>query len=90
MSVFEIAEARSLLVDSPVRFMRAFHTGLRAVADGLDTERSLRTWTRGGDASSAAGLIEGLAAARAEAGAPITSAAPFWRRNALRTRQVAA
>lgn len=90
MSVFEIAEARSLLVDSPTRFMHAFHVGLDAVAVGLDTEQLLRAWTRRGDASSAAGLIEGLAAARAEAGAPVTSAAPFWRRNAMRTRPVAA
>jgi hypothetical protein len=64
----QIAEARALLSDSPIRFMQAYHVGLCAVADDLGTEQALRASTRGGDASSAAGLIEGLAAARAEAG----------------------
>jgi len=71
MTVFDIAEARSLTVESPDSFVLAFHTGLHAVEQDVDTARFLRSLTGGGDASSAAGFLEGMAAARAAAGWPL-------------------
>ncbi|WP_329131423.1 hypothetical protein OG552_10170 [Streptomyces sp. NBC_01476] len=90
MSAIEIAEARSLTVEDPQSFMLAFHAGRRAAGMDVDTAQFLRSLCTDGHASSAAGFVEGLAAANAEAGIPVSSAAPFWRRNILRTKAVAA
>jgi hypothetical protein len=90
MTPTQIAAIRAHDVENPESFMLAFHAGHAAARSDVDTARFLRSLLDDGHASSAAGFLEGLAAARAETGAPIASAAPFWRRNALRRKQVAA
>ncbi len=78
-AIFTIAIARSKTTDDPAGFRRGFRQGLRADQD--DAELELAALTRVGDAFAAAGLIEGLAAVRAEAGWPLHSSAPHWRRH---------
>lgn len=90
MTPTQIAAIRAHDVESPESFMLAFHAGHAADGQDVDTARFLRSLLDDGHASSAAGFLEGLAAANAEAGMPTSSADPFWRRNAMRTKRVAA
>jgi len=90
MGAVEIAEARAMCADDPQAFRRGFQRGLHAGDLLVDSERELRALIKVSDLSGVAGFLEGLAAAHAEAGMPTTSADPFWRRNAMRTRRVAA
>lgn len=83
MTRLEIAYARSLMVEDPQSFMLAFHAGQHAAASDVDTAQFLRSLLNDGHSSSAAGFIEGMAAANAEAGMPTKPDAPYWRRNVL-------
>lgn len=84
MSPTGIATYRSLTVEDPEKFMLAFHAGRRAGEQDVDTAQFLRSLLVDEHASSAAGFLEGLAAANAEAGMPLASGQPHWRRNLLR------
>lgn len=69
-TVIELSAARAQAAKHPDRFVRAFNDALAADASGEDTARFLRTLTAS-DESATAGFLEGLAAARALAGAVI-------------------
>jgi hypothetical protein len=83
MTRLEIAWERSLTVADPASFMLAFHAGRSAAAQDVDSARFLRALCADGHASSAAGFLEGMAVANAEAGMPIKADDPFWRRHQL-------
>lgn len=85
MTRLEIAWERSLLVTDPGSFMLAFHAGLSAAAQDVDSARFLRALCVDGHTSSAAGFLEGMAVANAEAGMPTKSNAPYWRPGMART-----
>lgn len=73
-----IANTRSQSADDPAAFRHAYHRALRIDPD--TAELNLATLVRTGNTSAAAGLIEGLAAARAETGHWPLHSAPRWRR----------
>jgi len=90
MSVFSIAKARSRSVSDPESFLLAFNAGLHAAELDVDSAQFLRSLIVDGHPSSAAGFIEGLAAANALAGLPMECADPFWRRHKLYGRPAVA
>ena len=69
-TVIELSAARAQAAKHPDRFALAFNAGMTADASDEDTARFLRTLTAS-DESATAGFLEGLAAARALAGAVI-------------------
>lgn len=89
MTRLEIAEAHSLRVKDPESFLLAFHAGYTAGGADVDTARFLYSLLADGHASSAAGFLEGLAAANADAGMPTTATDPYWRRHPLHPKAVA-
>ncbi|MET9222424.1 hypothetical protein ABZX65_27170 [Streptomyces sp. NPDC003300] len=89
MDALKIAGARSLTADNPEAFLLAFNAGLHAAELDVDSARFLRSLLVDGHASSAAGFLEGLAAANAAAGLPTECADPFWKRNQLGRRVTA-
>lgn len=79
MTAAEIAARRAAHAADPQSFLLAFHAGHAAVEQDVDTARVLRSMLADGHASSAAGFLEGLAAANADAGMPTRPEDPFWR-----------
>lgn len=75
MSVRAIAEPRALRSENPTAFRQGFERGLLTGQSGGDTEFALHDLTRAGAASSAAGLIEGLSAWRAQTGGQLVPSA---------------
>lgn len=90
MTPMQIASERAERTENPASFWLAFHAGHAAADADVDTARFLRSLLVDGHASSAAGFLEGLAAANAEAGMPTACADPFWRRNLLHVKRVSA
>lgn len=84
MNALDIAAARAERAADPESFLLAFHAGLAAAGSDVDTARFLASLIADGHASSAAGWIEGLAAANAEAGMRSTPDDPYWRYRAPR------
>lgn len=82
-TVFSIAKARSLSVEDPESFLLAFNAGFHAAELDVDSAQFLRSLIVDGHASSAAGFIEGLAAANRLAGLPTEPVDPFWKRHKL-------
>lgn len=89
MTPTQIAADRALGVEDPESFLLAFHAGRSAAGADVDTAQFLRSLLADGHASSAAGFLEGLAAANAEAGMPTTPTNPYWRRHQLHPKAVA-
>jgi hypothetical protein len=86
VSALTIAEARADETSDPLDFLLGYSLGRHADERRLDTEAECWELLARGRFAAVAGLIEGLAAVRAEAGWPLESAAPFWRRHRLYQR----
>lgn len=89
MTPLDIAAVRADCTSDPGSFLFAFHAALDAAVHDIDTARVLHSMVADGHASSAAGWIEGLAAANAEAGMPTQPDDPHWRVRASRNARKA-
>jgi hypothetical protein len=90
MNRLDIAVDRAMGTEQPEQFLLAYHLGLHAAQRDVNTASYLQGLIAHDNAPAAAGFLEGIAAANANAGMPTESDGPFWRRNLLRGKQVAA